>query len=295
MFDGDKSHNNPANFACAGSPLNGLVRKETPRCSHAFAHIQLHAYAYTSAIAPTYITRPVYTRMKTKMMNVGIKHTNGIRECLCNRVELFWESGGHGKLPSVWQLVPSRPPAPRRFPKPTAWTQLCFALSPPLLSFLLASPLVVFSLFFLLDLLASSLRFPFLFHLLSSSRLSFLLHLVVLVSSLPLLYLVLFSSFSCLLHFLSSSPRLLFLRDRCLESSPGLLLTACRADQYTCHDGTCIRKIQRCDLEVNCPDQSDEQLCKAVVVPSDYITEVRFATLCNCELDECTRCFRGLA
>ncbi|XP_071523164.1 LOW QUALITY PROTEIN: uncharacterized protein [Panulirus ornatus] len=62
--------------------------------------------------------------------------------------------------------------------------------------------------------------------------------------------------------------------DMCPKSRLHLLLTACRADQYTCDDGTCIAKMQRCNLEVNCPDQSDERLCNAVVVPSDYIKEV---------------------
>ncbi|KAG0726657.1 Gamma-aminobutyric acid receptor subunit gamma-4 [Chionoecetes opilio] len=62
--------------------------------------------------------------------------------------------------------------------------------------------------------------------------------------------------------------------DRCPSNDPDLLLTACTSKQYTCHDGTCIRKMQRCDLEVNCPDQSDERLCTPVVVPKDYINEV---------------------
>ncbi|XP_045611201.2 LOW QUALITY PROTEIN: uncharacterized protein [Procambarus clarkii] len=62
--------------------------------------------------------------------------------------------------------------------------------------------------------------------------------------------------------------------DLCPTPYQDLLLTACRADQYTCNDGTCITKMQRCDLEVNCPDQSDERLCNAVVVPGDYIKEV---------------------
>lgn len=62
--------------------------------------------------------------------------------------------------------------------------------------------------------------------------------------------------------------------DRCPSTQLDLLLTACSAEQYTCHDGTCIRKMQRCDLEVNCPDQSDERLCSPVVVPKDYINEV---------------------
>ncbi|MPC50328.1 hypothetical protein E2C01_044156 [Portunus trituberculatus] len=62
--------------------------------------------------------------------------------------------------------------------------------------------------------------------------------------------------------------------DKCPLRNPELLMTACSEKQYTCHDGTCINKIQRCDREVNCPDQSDERLCTTVVVPEDYIREV---------------------
>ncbi|CAL4175541.1 unnamed protein product, partial [Meganyctiphanes norvegica] len=62
--------------------------------------------------------------------------------------------------------------------------------------------------------------------------------------------------------------------DRCLQKILQLKLTACQAHQFTCDDGTCIRKMQRCNLEVYCPDQSDERLCQAVVVPKDYIQEV---------------------
>ncbi|XP_066957582.1 uncharacterized protein [Macrobrachium rosenbergii] len=63
--------------------------------------------------------------------------------------------------------------------------------------------------------------------------------------------------------------------DRCPPADPVLLLlTACRSDQYTCNDGTCIQKMQRCDLAVNCPDKSDETNCSAVIVPDDYIREV---------------------
>ncbi|XP_068246228.1 uncharacterized protein [Palaemon carinicauda] len=58
-----------------------------------------------------------------------------------------------------------------------------------------------------------------------------------------------------------------------------LLLTACRSDQYTCNDGTCTQKMQRCDLAVNCPDKSDETNCSAVVIPDDYIREVPPARL----------------
>ncbi|XP_053626447.2 uncharacterized protein [Cherax quadricarinatus] len=50
-----------------------------------------------------------------------------------------------------------------------------------------------------------------------------------------------------------------------------LLLTACQVNQYTCDDGTCVPKEARCNLEANCPDQSDERDCKIVEIPKDYI------------------------
>ncbi|KAK7085404.1 hypothetical protein SK128_011916, partial [Halocaridina rubra] len=69
--------------------------------------------------------------------------------------------------------------------------------------------------------------------------------------------------------------------DKCPLDTQQLLLTACRSDQYTCNDGTCIRKMQRCDLEINCPDKSDENNCTAVIVPYDYIKEVPPARVGN--------------
>lgn len=39
---------------------------------------------------------------------------------------------------------------------------------------------------------------------------------------------------------------------------------------FTCEDGTCISLQQRCDLRVDCPDQSDEHSCGMVDVPPDY-------------------------
>ncbi|KAK7072231.1 hypothetical protein SK128_020363 [Halocaridina rubra] len=67
--------------------------------------------------------------------------------------------------------------------------------------------------------------------------------------------------------------------DQCPSTTTELLLTACRANQYTCNDGTCIRKMQRCDMEVNCPDKSDEKSCSSAVVPGDYIKEAPPARL----------------
>ncbi|XP_069192758.1 uncharacterized protein [Procambarus clarkii] len=58
--------------------------------------------------------------------------------------------------------------------------------------------------------------------------------------------------------------------DRCLEKQVRLLLTSCRSDEYTCDDGLCISKNRRCDMTVDCEDQSDEMNCKTVFVPPGY-------------------------
>lgn len=63
--------------------------------------------------------------------------------------------------------------------------------------------------------------------------------------------------------------------DICPEKEPQLLLTPCQPHQYTCNDGTCIPKMQRCDLQLQCPDQSDESFCTTIVIPKFYIKEVR--------------------
>nr|XP_053626951.1 uncharacterized protein LOC128684702 [Cherax quadricarinatus] len=58
--------------------------------------------------------------------------------------------------------------------------------------------------------------------------------------------------------------------DRCLQEEVQLLLTSCSSDEYTCDDGTCISKTSRCDLSIDCGDQSDEMNCNVVQVPVGY-------------------------
>ena len=38
-----------------------------------------------------------------------------------------------------------------------------------------------------------------------------------------------------------------------------LTLTTCFPDKFTCDDGSCVRINQRCNLAVDCRDESDEK------------------------------------
>lgn len=39
-----------------------------------------------------------------------------------------------------------------------------------------------------------------------------------------------------------------------------LTLTTCFPDKFTCDDGSCVRINQRCNLAVDCRDESDEKV-----------------------------------
>nr|XP_027231093.1 uncharacterized protein LOC113822752 [Penaeus vannamei] len=51
-------------------------------------------------------------------------------------------------------------------------------------------------------------------------------------------------------------------------------LSACYDWEYSCKDGTCIDLEQRCDLRVDCPDNSDEIGCDKLVLPEDYLSQL---------------------
>lgn len=56
--------------------------------------------------------------------------------------------------------------------------------------------------------------------------------------------------------------------------SPGqranLTLSVCGHGQFTCMDGSCIDLAKRCDLRVDCNDNSDEAACSLVAIPPGY-------------------------
>ena len=51
-------------------------------------------------------------------------------------------------------------------------------------------------------------------------------------------------------------------------------LTGCKADEFTCDDGQCIKMEERCDQMPQCGDESDEQNCKILVLQHGYNKEV---------------------
>ncbi|KAK7027879.1 hypothetical protein SK128_012579 [Halocaridina rubra] len=59
--------------------------------------------------------------------------------------------------------------------------------------------------------------------------------------------------------------------DNLKNSSHMLSLTACYDWEYSCGDGTCVNLTQRCDLRVDCPDNTDETACGRLIKPEDYL------------------------
>ncbi|KAK8394309.1 hypothetical protein O3P69_006482 [Scylla paramamosain] len=48
------------------------------------------------------------------------------------------------------------------------------------------------------------------------------------------------------------------------------LLTVCENGQFTCDDGTCVALYQRCNLQYDCQDNSDEAQYRMIRLPLDY-------------------------
>ncbi|KAK3854027.1 hypothetical protein Pcinc_039462 [Petrolisthes cinctipes] len=58
--------------------------------------------------------------------------------------------------------------------------------------------------------------------------------------------------------------------DKCRGERQYLRLTSCTLNQFTCEDGTCVELEQRCNLELDCADNSDEMDCETLIIPSGY-------------------------
>ncbi|KAA0193776.1 hypothetical protein HAZT_HAZT006108 [Hyalella azteca] len=53
-----------------------------------------------------------------------------------------------------------------------------------------------------------------------------------------------------------------------------LTLSACSSGKYSCDDGSCIDLRQKCDLRVDCRDNSDEAGCSLLSIPTGYSTTI---------------------
>ncbi|XP_076031404.1 uncharacterized protein LOC143019555 [Oratosquilla oratoria] len=51
-----------------------------------------------------------------------------------------------------------------------------------------------------------------------------------------------------------------------------LSISVCRDSEFTCGDGFCIPKTDRCNLRSDCRDESDEKDCEIILIPYGYLT-----------------------
>ena len=49
-----------------------------------------------------------------------------------------------------------------------------------------------------------------------------------------------------------------------------LLISSCREDEWTCDDGSCVLRYQRCDRIQHCHDNTDEENCHVIVPIKSY-------------------------
>ncbi|KAK8397292.1 hypothetical protein O3P69_004770 [Scylla paramamosain] len=61
-----------------------------------------------------------------------------------------------------------------------------------------------------------------------------------------------------------------FANDVCGRGEARLRVTSCGMGEFSCDDGSCVGLTRRCDMEVNCPDGSDEAGCSVLRLPAGY-------------------------
>lgn len=61
-----------------------------------------------------------------------------------------------------------------------------------------------------------------------------------------------------------------FTSDVCGRAEARLRVTSCVRGEFSCDDGSCVPLERRCDMEVNCPDGTDEVGCRVLDLPPGY-------------------------
>lgn len=61
-----------------------------------------------------------------------------------------------------------------------------------------------------------------------------------------------------------------FTNDVCGRGEARLRVTSCVRGQFSCDDGSCVDLARRCDMELNCPDGTDEVGCRVLDLPLGY-------------------------
>ena len=59
-----------------------------------------------------------------------------------------------------------------------------------------------------------------------------------------------------------------------IENSIQLTLSQCNPGEFTCHSGDCVPLEDRCNININCDDLSDEYNCVKLKIGNQYAKEL---------------------